>query len=372
MFFTLAKQPDPRFPLHDRFGSWHFSHDQGWLFGNDIWSKGYKHDDISHGNFVQIQLQDNTISISHDRCRSFPLWWDPDESILTNFLGKGINIWADTAVRLTDNDIDLEKIDMFGDIDASPISRDELINNLVINLQCKSTALARDYKHLQKKLFVSGGVDTLTLLAMITRFNMECDLIDYEHVEYDHFLNLNLKQLQQNHWAYNQIHHWRDPCMLLTGSCGDEFLFRGPYTVALWAAWSEIDLESVIKHESGYMIGYLKKEKNIKIIRDFYKRRQEIQSEYPCKLDLIKQILNINANDHQHWHLGNTLTWTPFKDSELTKLTLRLTDDDLIWTICNAGINHLLIEKLCPEYLSLLSKTKNHNPRENLYKLFKT
>jgi len=372
MFFSLSKQPDPRFPLHDRIGSWCFSHDKGWLFNNDIWSKGYMHAQISHGNFVKISLSDNKIVIGHDRYRSFPLWWDDVGKTLTNFLGQGVSIWADTEVCLTDDGIYLEKVDIFGEIEISLISRDDLICKVINNLKLKAQALDRDYAHLQKKLFVSGGVDTLTLLAMTTKFDIECSLIDYEHFEYDHFLNLNFKQIRENHWAYNQMHHWRDPCMLLTGGCGDEFMFRGPYTIALWAAWTGINLEEIIHNRSGYMIGYLKKDKNIKIIKDFYIRRNEIQSQYADKSDLIKQILNVNANDHQHWHLGNTLTWTPFKDLELTKLILRLSDDDLLWTICNAGINHLLIEKLAPEYLSLISRTKNHNPRENLYKLFNT
>ena len=38
----------------------------------------------------------------------------------------------------------------------------------------------------------------------------------------------------------------------------------------------------------------------------------------------------MNLHDHQHWHLENTLTFTPFKDIEITKLILQLAPEDLI------------------------------------------
>jgi hypothetical protein len=90
---------------------------------------------------------------------------------------------------------------------------------------------------------------------------------------------------------------------------------------------------------------------------------------YPEKIDLIKQILNATVNDHQHWHLGNTTTWTPFKDIELTKLVLRLDPIDLLTQIIDAKINKNIIERLWSPGLQLISTTKNYKSRQHLHKL---
>jgi hypothetical protein len=156
--------------------------------------------------------------------------------------------------------------------------------------------------------------------------------------------------------------------MLLTGACGDEFLFRAPYTIAIWAAWHNIKIEKYLKTFC-YHAHYFAKEKNIVVFQDFYSKRKQIQEQYPTQHDLIYHLLDVNANDHQHWHLGNTITWTPLKDLELNKLVLQLSIDDLLQQILDAKINKMVIERLHPQSLNFLCQSKNHNAREKLHLL---
>ena len=368
MFFSLSKDKDLRFPNHDQFGSWYFCHDDGWTNNGNTWFKGYDHPEAGHGNYLKFCLDKDIIKLEHDRLRSCPLWWDSSIPMLTNLIGTGSQIWADETITIGNLNLINSKTDVYGNISLDTLTMDCVVENVCNNLKKKASAL-NSIDSQSKKLFVTGGIDTLTLLALIKNLDIDCEIIDYEHFEYDYFTNNNLKDIRNQNWAYQQIHHWRTPTILITGSCGDEFMFRGPYTIAIWAAWHDINMEKLLTNSEGYHVGYFNKPVNLNIFKDYYYRRNEIKSKYPEKIDLIKQILNANVNDHQHWHLGNTTTWTPFKDIELTKLVLRLDPVDLLTQIIDAKINKNIIERLWSPGLQLISTTKNYKSRQHLHKL---
>ena len=368
MFFSLSKDKDTRFPLHDQFGAWWFSHDDEWFTSGNEWFKGYNHSVVDHGSYLNFILENNIIRIKHDRNRACPLWWNSSTLTLTNLLGSGEQIWADDQVYLDGDTLVSQKVDVYGDISLAPMTLDQLVEDISVNLKEKALALST-FDDLPKKLFVTGGVDTLTLLALVKNTNLDCEIVDYEHFEYDQFTNNNLTAIQEKHWAYRQIHHWRQPTTLITGGCGDEFMMRGPYAIGIWAAWHDIDLEKLLPKSTGYHVGYFSKDKNLKGFKDWFYHRAQLKAMYPTKLDLVRQLLNCNVNDHQHWHLGNTITWTPFKDLELTKMVLRLDPEVLLTQVFDANINKRLIEHLWEPGLQLLSTTKNLNNRQNLHKL---
>jgi hypothetical protein len=369
LFFTISLNKDPRLPNHTLINEWYFSYDDGWVKTNNRWFKGYHQPNVDHGNYVEIINSNSNIRIVHDRYRSFPMWWDESTATLTNLLGQGKSIYADDLVQLTNRGIEIVKQDYCDTISQDTIFLDQAVEKIEKNLVNKAIDLETNYSDLPKKLFVSGGVDTLMLYALIKQQNLPVEVVDYEHMEYDWFLNHNLDEIRSQHWAYNQIHHWKTSTMLITGACGDEFLFRGPYTIALWAAWHDIEIEKYIKTSTGYHAKHFLKEKNIAVFQEFYKNRKQVQEQYVTKLELIRQILDVNANDHQHWHVGNTITWTPLKDLELTKIMLQLSVDDLMQQILDAKVNKMLMERFYPESLRFLSKSKNYRSRDNLHLL---
>jgi hypothetical protein len=73
------------------------------------------------------------------------------------------------------------------------------------------------------------------------------------------------------------------------------------------------------------------------------------------------------VNDWQHWHLGNTLTWTPFRDLELFKLFLALPYEQAVAQIMNSAVSCELIERNVPGLTQVLSDQKNTgNAMKNL------
>jgi hypothetical protein len=85
---------------------------------------------------------------------------------------------------------------------------------------------------------------------------------------------------------------------------------------------------------------------------------------------VISQCASINLNDWQHWHLGETLTYTPLRDIEIFKTIASLNKDDLIAQVMDSLIQKQLIEKNAPELLLGLSTQKNsNNCMANLTKL---
>jgi hypothetical protein len=143
-------------------------------------------------------------------------------------------------------------------------------------------------------------------------------------------------------------------------------MFRGPYLIALWSSWHGIDIVKHLTDHTGYHCGYFLKDKNRKIFDNFYHRQDNVREQYSSKRDLTWQLLNANLNDHQHWHLGETLTWTPFKDLDITKKILQLDQEDLLRHIVDATINKEMIKRLYPDALQLISDTKNSNHRQYL------
>jgi hypothetical protein len=153
---------------------------------------------------------------------------------------------------------------------------------------------------------------------------------------------------------------------LITGSCGDEFMMRGPTALAMWCAWHDVDFCKILNQRKGYHVRYFSKPENQAIIEKHFSARHQVRDMYPTKEKLYRQICNMNLNDYQHWHLGNTFTWSPFHDIDITLLMLRLPFDELIEHFIDATINKKIVQLLDPKCLFLISESKNSSPRQSL------
>ena len=362
MFFSISKFVDTRYPCSDRLGHWVFNHDIGWLQkDHNSWFKGYYYAEITHGNYCSIKFEDNVIVIDHDRERSFPLWWDDQRQILTNCLGTGQRLWTDDKVSLGIDSIRVQKTDVIGEIDCSTVSYEHALEQIRANLSSKFDHLKKE--SLPKKLFLSGGVDTLALFSEIKNHDIECEYIDHEYFYYDSFCNQFISQIREDYWAYKQLHHWPDPCLLITGGCGDEYTLRGPDIIAHWLAWHNIDFIPYIEKNNGYHCYHFAKQKNVDLFRYHYNNRKTLRSQYPEKKDMVRYLVDKNLNDHQHWHLGNTLTWTPFKDIEMFKLLLRVDVEEILCQLIDAKLSRDLIGS---RYRNAVSQQKNLMSRSYL------
>lgn len=370
MFFSISKQKDNRFLNHQPLGNFYFSHDDGWEINKNSFFKGYRTPNISHGNWTEILLTDNEdIKLSHDDLRSYPLWWNDKNKSLTNLNGDGERIWADENITIkSDNTIEIQKGELLCSVSDTPVKSDDFVDWVISNLSQKLIDFIDIYGNKSLRFFLTGGIDTGTLFALLKYNNKipNINMLKNEYFYYDEFCNKNISDIQSKHWAYKQLHHWKEKCFLLSGAYGDEFWFRGPYIISLWAAWHDIDIIELLQNHKGYHVGYFLREKNVKIFKDNFKKRHKIKEMYPTFNLLKQQILNINANDHQHWHLNNTITWTPFKDLKIINNILSLPVDDIIGQIVDASLNKKVIEVMAPDVLNIISDTKNINDRKNL------
>jgi len=216
------------------------------------------------------------------------------------------------------------------------------------------------------RVFYSGGIDTLTCISYLKALNVPYELICAEHFDYDQFTIDNSSEIR-SYWGYNQIHHYCRPTMFVSGACGDEYFMRGPATANLMLTHLGTTMQQVLEPQH-YHYKYFQGLEKSKLYEQ-QKQDPEIIKALETKQTTQEHILKICINDHQHWHLGNTITFTPFKDIELLRLTLELDDKNILSAIVDASIQRALIEKNEPKLLEFLAKNKNQD-RAGVYRLY--
>jgi hypothetical protein len=167
---------------------------------------------------------------------------------------------------------------------------------------------------------------------------------------------MNFGTIKHNFWGYSQIHHWNDPCILTSGAPGDEFMMRSPTTADLLLKFYKKQMTTELETEqwkSCLHYEYFHRSKNYQIFQ------QQILTPEWDKHTLFWNLCNIVINDWQHWHIGNTLTWTPLRDLEIFKLFLRLPIEQVMTQIMNSDISIALIENNKTDLSKVISDKKN-------------
>ena len=383
MFFNISHNIDNRFPCNFEMDFATFNCDRAWqkfdCVDGTIFAKGYCDirllQSISMdfeyayrypGNFSLVRFSD-VVEIQHNSNRGFPLRFSKD-SVTNLFTGDQYQtVWADESIKIDSNwKITTNKIDLDTAISTEPLTvadaTDKIFNLLVNDL----VVFASNNDWTTLKLFCSGGLDTLLIYSLLKYTNTKFDLLTTNCYEIDDFINLNQTELEKN-WAYKQIHYWKKPSLIATGSCGDEYFLRGPAAISMLAAWHNIEFSKLLAESTDcYHYHHFSK---YDIWQTDWDNREILQQQYPTKELLNQQILNMLLNDHQHWHLGNTLTYTPFKNIEITKILLQCSVEDLLFQFLDGQITKNLIARVDPILLTSLSKYKNVNSDENLSKL---
>ncbi len=385
MFFCVSHTRHINFPKSHRTDYFTINLDEGWSFystdGKLIWYKGYiddrnidswikdivnSHVPLFYGNYCAIVVEGNVVSIKNDKARSFPLWYDPDHG-LTNLYSNGHIQWTSGIVSM-DRDYNLihTYFDPIGEIPTTAKSPEIIINEID---QLLSDKIGRFVSQQISpiRVFLSGGYDTALLFSYIQKYTTNYEIVLNSHIDYDHFYLKNHGNLNK-FWGYKQIHHWREPCILASGAPGDEFTMRSPTTSNLMLMHYGTSIPELLE-EGPYFdcthYSYFDNEK----FREMW--AEQAANYIPTSLEeTIRICCEYNINDWQHWHLGNTLSWTPFRDIELFKLFAQLPLEVLKSQIMNGSIHLKLIRKNNPDILMYLSEQKNSgNYMENLTRL---
>jgi hypothetical protein len=382
MFFSITLEPDTRFLNRRKITEQHwFNSDPGWTWSGSFVYKGYA-DQISidqiplhfdqcnnyTGNFCVINFDRNVVTVRHNRNRSFELWHD--SNTVTNLpppQGRE-NIWAsheivlDTAQHLIP--IATDNRPVTGKLTWNQ-ALDQVLELLKQNIQ---EFVATNQPRL--KLYLSGGIDTLMLYSLLTRLHVPFELITATHYDQDEFTTRNHEALNY-FWNYKQIHHWRDAAWLATGSHGDEYFLRGPEVIAMLTSWHDIDFLKIMQaNPNAYHAYYFRKYETA--FKTAWDNRQSFQKQYPRIELLHAHILDFLINDYQYYHLGNTLTWTPFRNIELVRILLQVPVEELLPQFISAEFSRQIVACTDPVLLNSLSQFKNYNSTENLWVLLKT
>jgi hypothetical protein len=140
---------------------------------------------------------------------------------------------------------------------------------------------------------------------------------------------------------------------LASGAPGDEFTLRSPTTANLYLLNHNTSIPELLQLDQPYLHGdYFSLPKHIKVFDQQVKSTKEVSQ-------LHYELCNIVVNDWQHWHLGNTIHWTPLRDLEIFKIIMRLPLQDAKNQIMNSIFSQSLIERNVPGATEFLSDVKN-------------
>lgn len=353
MFFSIATQPDYRFFNRcEHLGLW-INFDDGWHVKPGSIIKG------PASNHCRLVLTPTGVDIVHSEPRSFPLWFE--HGFITNLYAEaGKSAWASDRLHMDpDGRIVWTPIALDLDVPQQMLTVDQAKQHIIELLDLSIKELDQPVK-----MFCTGGLDTFLIYSLLKYHDQPTDLIQHEHFDDNKFVRLNQPALE-HHWSYRrgQLHHWNQPVCLASGGCGDEYFLRGPAVIAMLTAWHDIDFAQRLE-QTQYHFHHFQKYQEL--WQTTWAQRHQLQDQYRSAQQLHAHVLNTLANDHQHWHLGLTTTWTPLKNIEIARTLLQVPMHDLMPQFTDGALTKDIICHYCPEVLQFVSRFKNHNAGENL------
>lgn len=370
MFFCISHKVCENYTQHHHLKPFVINVDAGWSLQKvgkfTVVFKGYadgtdlsqsldtivaQREPVYTGNYcVFCYDPDNkNITVHTDRYRGFPIFVGNRE--VTNLSPTGRTVWTDGLIVINWNlTVDQIEFDVVGNIDLTPLTHSQVVEQ-VTDILDRRTQQFLTHNKLPLKSYLSGGVDSLLVYSFLKKHGANTELVDYDHLEYDWFWTQNSGSLRQ-YWGYQQIHHWRKPCILSSGAPGDEFMLRSPSICNQFLLHRGTSILEQLTATPDCIHGqYFALPKHVA----FYEGHTPVAD----RIELFKTLCNTIINDWQHWHLGNTLTWTPLRDMEIFKLFLRLELNDALGQIMNSAISVNIIENNWPGLSQVISNHKN-------------
>jgi hypothetical protein len=151
--------------------------------------------------------------------------------------------------------------------------------------------------------------------------------------------------------------------VLTSGALGDAFMLRHPINGDFYLRHQGTTINESVRPEH-MQYDFIKLHEH----QTDFKNQPALLS---SKKELYHYLCNMMLNDWQHWHLGNTLHWTPLRDLNIAKIIMRLPLDHAINQMVNCEFSLGLIERNIPGGASLVSAKKDVGPTfKNLNRLF--
>jgi hypothetical protein len=390
MFFLVTDNTHTHhgFSANHKFGSFNIYCDNGWKYAHidnkNILFKGYVNDadlndlvlgnDLSDrlGNYCVLIENNSTIEIRTSLYRSFPIYYN--STTITNFSPSDDSheVYADSKITINkDLSITQNVVDIIGDCDLVYNQTDQTIINNIDRIIRSSIENFIKHNKLPLKVFLTGGLDSMLIYSYIKQITSDFEMLTYHHHDYDTFWYSKGQRIMNDNWSYLQIHHWNEPCVLMSGAPGDEYTMRNPEIANLFMRYHGVDVIEYLQNQTTQMYhtkhftkqSYIDKlNKQQPMIDNIKKMNRE---------DMVYFLCNMLVNDYQHYHLGNTLTFTPLRDINIVKQFMSLSNEGILSQVINGDITRELIGMNDSTLLQYISDDKNSDEyMSNIPKLF--
>lgn len=379
MFFSISKINDVRFPCHHWSNGICFNLDEGWqsiaIADTRYIFKGYAYyfdlasniinvTDKDDGSFCIFKIKGQTVELIHSLYRSFPIHYSQGAEV-TNLTKLTSTCHADQTLLAFDSALEFTFSRAKQTLQFEITNTQTVVEQIYNKILNKVTAFLQ-HNTLPIKVFLSGGIDSMLVYSFLQKAGAKVELLNSLHVDLDYFLCQNYSLLKNQYWGYNQIHHYRSPCVLVSGAPGDEFMLRSPIYANIYFQAHGTSVTEMLGHQNCLHKNYFLKTKHL--------AEYDAQAQNPIIKCVIKNLsatksylCNMALNDFQHWHLGNTLTLTPLLDLEIYKLMLQLPYEVAVQQLLDSTISKQLIAMNDSQLLQYLSQQKNSNSFENLW-----
>jgi hypothetical protein len=314
--------------------------DQGWTRKGESWYKGYSTecsigqniDAILNGyqpRGVWALIQNN--KVYHSDLRGFPLYSKGSE--LTNipnlndfkFVYNEIN-WSSNFTELPLEEVIDKTLEIFLENVNGFVKYNPDVNLTVVG---------------------TGGLDSTLSWAAIHNIS-KYTLARTKQTSREYSSPL-IEHMRKNHWAYNVINISSSDVFNLTGFAAEVMTMRGYDVFNLVCRTLGTTVYDVIK-PSDYLYYFLQR----KNIRDRLNEATEIST------NLRKDMLASIDCDYYMWHIDNNFHFSPFYDKRIPEICVRMNMDDIIENCKNGTVERLMLEKINPKFLALVSNFKNY------------
>lgn len=339
--------------------------DQGWTKYESIYYKGYSTDcnikdhiiDIAYKNYRPrgkwcVIVDGNTII--HPVLRGFPVY-RLENGDLTNikFDNSSMVFCEEILPPNTDENISLEQ--------ASDMIHEVLKENIV-----------NFYKYNQVdrlNVYYTMGLDSMTVWSILdtitTEYNLRIHVPKPSDQSYEQLMGVKrdytselIDNVSNKYWGYRHLSVFDHTYYNLTGYYSERFQFREVTNGHAIAKFFSKELHHMVKSNE-YLYYFLQRPQNkINTCNVNFKTEKEVKDH--C----FKSIFY----DYQMWHLDNHITVSPFFDIRIPEICYKLSLEDICKNATNGTIQKNIINKINPEFLSILSDYKNER---QIYKNFK-
>tara|TARA_Y100001938_G_scaffold93062_1_gene127566 strand:- start:7442 stop:8626 length:1185 start_codon:yes stop_codon:yes gene_type:complete len=384
MYFELSRQSNIDFPIQFKVGNLVLSTDLGWKetageHGKIIY-KGYAYQDLSsfltthdpstletiHGSFTAIMQKGNHVHVVTDNTREFPIYFDRDKIIVTNLTKHNETAWPDTHLQIDcENKIVRTRYnEMMFDLG----SKKDLVTttNTVLDILNNSVKSYIDRYKDPIRIVPTGGLDSTLMIGLLKKNNANFEVIDYEYKKWTYFRWKNGEKIKKENGPWTRYGHtWgATPVTLAHGWMGDQYFFRDYLPLAVLCKIKNINLKEEFKRfEGSYCFEHLRE--------DMENRESswlEITKEIVDEKSAYKKIFEIIRGSFLWWTFEKTTYWSPFKDLEILKHVLHLSEEDLLQNAFRGTIQSKMLEIVDPNLLDCITEKKNkHEFNESMY-----